>query len=483
MVSLSWNRLELEDVDRYIVYWYLDSASFTDTVADTSYTIRLFTDPADTGAREVTFQVAALDEDMMGGGVRSPLVSLIALPPSWSSIRIAVMKLEGIGSVESVYVAAAFSSRLRKVEKIVWWIDHPESVLVERDGDERSEGIDTLLWLTRPECKFLHITFIDDRGLAWSDSIDAATMLPTRLWETVDTMVMGRRYAGCCTLEGKIYLFGGGRERYSTRGPVLSALMTAEMFDPETGTWRTVAPMNAARLRPAGAAVGGKIYAIGGGDSTVERYDPAEDKWEYVGSAMPQNTIGASATVLDGIVYVTGGLTGSQDKPEISGTVWSFNPSTNEWKTAGHMATARHLHRSVAYGSKIIIIGGLERGENGWDRALSTVECFSPEEEVSCTTPLTNLQAPRFEFGAAVVGKNLVILGGLGSIEVTDRPLATVELYDLQTGEAPAAGVSMSTGLEGAAVIAFEGRVFVAGGGTNVNGQTTSVSAAAVYYP
>ena len=59
-----------------------------------------------------------------------------------------------------------------------------------------------------------------------------------------------------------------------------------EEYDPTTDTWRRRADMPTARLSFAVAAVGGKIYAIGGRTlvdrqifATVEEYDPVTDTW------------------------------------------------------------------------------------------------------------------------------------------------------------------------------------------------------------
>ena len=72
---------------------------------------------------------------------------------------------------------------------------------------------------------------------------------------------------GCVALDGKLYAVGsnGATEQ----------LDTAEVYDPQTDGWQPLAKMGTARGVGL-AAVGGKIYAIGGyaGGSTLTRSRP-----------------------------------------------------------------------------------------------------------------------------------------------------------------------------------------------------------------
>lgn len=80
-------------------------------------------------------------------------------------------------------------------------------------------------------------------------------------------------------------------------------------YDTWTGTVTAKSPMLLSRKKFAIAAVFGRIYVAGGGPRTtsVEEYDPEEDKWRVVATASRSRfgCIGASA---DGIFYVIGGL-------------------------------------------------------------------------------------------------------------------------------------------------------------------------------
>jgi uncharacterized repeat protein (TIGR01451 family) len=110
-----------------------------------------------------------------------------------------------------------------------------------------------------------------------------------------------RAYAAAAELNGKIYVAGGWPD-----------LRTFEEYDPASDTWATKAPLLKGRQSPGLVAIGGYVYAIGGGSAwgavgNVERYDPATDTWALV-SSLNKGRIGTGTAVAAGGVYVAGGV-------------------------------------------------------------------------------------------------------------------------------------------------------------------------------
>ena len=73
--------------------------------------------------------------------------------------------------------------------------------------------------------------------------------------------------------------------------------------------------MGSKRFACAAAVIDGKLYAIGGHNSTghldsVERYDPASNTWEAV-AAMGSKRFACAAAAIDGKLYAMGGLNGT----------------------------------------------------------------------------------------------------------------------------------------------------------------------------
>jgi hypothetical protein len=84
-------------------------------------------------------------------------------------------------------------------------------------------------------------------------------------------------------------------------------------YDPASDTWETgLTPMPTPREHLASAAVGGKLYVIGGrwngvgNKATLEVYDPAKDSWESLPD-MPSMRGGLTAGAIDNLIYVGGG--------------------------------------------------------------------------------------------------------------------------------------------------------------------------------
>ena len=97
-------------------------------------------------------------------------------------------------------------------------------------------------------------------------------------------------------LGGKLYAMGGA----NTNGDTLSS---AELFDPQMQTWTPIAPMSTERQYVMVAAVQGKLYAAGGDDrnastlTSVEAYDPQQNRWEAVASMSSTHDFGAVAAL------------------------------------------------------------------------------------------------------------------------------------------------------------------------------------------
>src|SRR5919106_3036054 len=85
-------------------------------------------------------------------------------------------------------------------------------------------------------------------------------------------------------------------------------LGSASVAGQGTGQWTTGAPMPSERSEVAVAAVGGKIYVVGGfgGQRELEIYDPEADRWER-GAAFPRAVHPAAAAGGKGEGYVVGG--------------------------------------------------------------------------------------------------------------------------------------------------------------------------------
>lgn len=133
----------------------------------------------------------------------------------------------------------------------------------------------------------------------------AAFAATTDAWETKASMATPRNQFQTQVINGKIYAIGGNNSS--------GTLSSVEEYDASSNTWMTKESMSTGRDCFQTEVVNGKIYAIGGNNgvsagtlSSVEKYDPISNKWSKVSSMhTPRKTF--QSEVIDGKIYVIGG--------------------------------------------------------------------------------------------------------------------------------------------------------------------------------
>jgi N-acetylneuraminic acid mutarotase len=166
-------------------------------------------------------------------------------------------------------------------------------------------------------------------------------------WTQKAPMLTARGGLGVAAVNGKIYAIGGiGGEISMAIGTVPYSsgfLKTNEAYDPITNTWETKASMPTARDNFAIATYQNKIYCMGGvtGMTTVpyadteirlpaylwstvnEVYDTATDTWKTKTPMPSAPNAQLTANVVDGKIYLIGGLT--------TQPVMVYDPTTDTW--------------------------------------------------------------------------------------------------------------------------------------------------------
>lgn len=114
----------------------------------------------------------------------------------------------------------------------------------------------------------------------------ASSGSPGEKWGPVAPMGEKRAAPVAAALDGKMFVAGGyAVDEDTKRARVHSSV---EAYDPEENKWTPIAPMNVARYASAAVIFNGRLHVIGGIDAddnvlrSVERYDADEDRWEIV---------------------------------------------------------------------------------------------------------------------------------------------------------------------------------------------------------
>jgi non-specific serine/threonine protein kinase len=135
---------------------------------------------------------------------------------------------------------------------------------------------------------------------------------------------------------------------------------------------------------------------------------------------MPTARQNMVATVLDGTVWVVGGLAaGSKPSQRIEG----YDPVIHDWKAGPDLPLRLHHEMAVTYKGELVVIGGwIPKGSDPSAEVSNRVFALRDGNWVR----LPSLGRARAAAAAAVVGDQIVVVGG----QADDRLVATTEVFD-----------------------------------------------------
>lgn len=219
---------------------------------------------------------------------------------------------------------------------------------------------------------------------------------------------------GCAAgvVNGKIYVIGGQNSSYPS-----GTMRAVQEYDPLTNSWAIKASMPTPRYDFAIGVVGGKIYAIGGYQwgtgvelAVNEEYDPSTDSWTQKAPMLtPRDNLAIG--VLENKIYaIGGGGGGGLVQPLNANEV--YDPHYDSWSVRAPLPTPRYgLAASVA-DNRIYAIGGYELGQT-----LGTNEEYDPSCDVWRTQ--TPMPTARWAMRAVECNERIYVIGGFtaGTVE------------------------------------------------------------------
>ncbi|HEX7591745.1 MAG TPA: kelch repeat-containing protein [Candidatus Limnocylindrales bacterium] len=191
--------------------------------------------------------------------------------------------------------------------------------------------------------------------------------------------------------DGRVLIAGG------FDGTMANALATAELYDPRTGTFSPTGSMTTARVSQATLLADGRVLIAGGTIASnvatgkeilasAELYDPNTGTFSPTGS-MTTARVGQTATLLsDGRVLIAGGsdlrvIAGGSASPGdvLEGSSLAsaelYDPKTGTFSPAGSMTTARVGQTATRLtDGRVLIAGGRDSSFN----PLSSAELYQP---------------------------------------------------------------------------------------------------------
>ncbi len=232
---------------------------------------------------------------------------------------------------------------------------------------------------------------------------------------------------GSVRIGTKVFIAGGHQGHEHTYPPE-SFMDRVEYYDLASKTWHKTAPRSVACHGFALAAHGKYVYAFGGFTYSadhlpkwksldlIERYDTEQDRWETVGHlAMPRSSYVLGK--VGGKVYLLGGWDSTPQRPNdaegrFHRTVEVFDLATEEVSVLD-VSLPDPLRRAlsgVTVGDEIWLIGGLGVGASHFE-LLDKVTAFNPKTRTFRELPA--LPFATFAPAAGVAGGSLYLFGGM----------------------------------------------------------------------
>ncbi|MEK4030783.1 kelch repeat-containing protein [Pseudobacillus sp. FSL P4-0506] len=277
----------------------------------------------------------------------------------------------------------------------------------------------------------------------------------------------------CASVEGKMYVMTGSSREGST---VYSNVTDNLCYDPVTGEWSIKAPVPIGRTSADAVAFEGKIYVLGGTNSSgtrVDCYDPSTDTWTQK-APIPASVYNHASVVLDGKIYVLGGYTSSSST--IRNSNYCYDISTDTWTTLANMPIDRHNLCAATAGGKIYVMGGHSRGSSS---PLQIVHAYNIA--TNTWSEVAPLPISGSSDSAVSVDDKVYYIGKYSS-QPEGYPHRSLYLYDYKTNTwTPKADIPAARDNNGATVI--DGLIYVTGGNKVYNGISHYLDRVDVYLP
>jgi N-acetylneuraminic acid mutarotase/subtilisin family serine protease len=198
----------------------------------------------------------------------------------------------------------------------------------------------------------------------------------SKTWTRKANMPTGLSMPKAVSLNGCLYVVGG----HKLVGSNIEFSQSVYKYDPTSNSWSTVASLPVPRVNHGLVTVNGKIYAIGGNNSTgvldsIYEYDPLTDTWTAK-DPVPQANFQFSTAVINDKIYIIGG----SDSAEDLSSVYEYDPSDETWTEKQSLPSVMARNCSVFDGNKIYTMGGMLDRIINID-VIDTVYSYSPSDE------------------------------------------------------------------------------------------------------
>jgi len=261
--------------------------------------------------------------------------------------------------------------------------------------------------------------------------------------DKIDDLPSARRAISATAVKGKIYVIGG----HDSSGGLKDILQ----INPSSGESSKIGELSSVRNGHGAAETGGKIYLCAGSPGEkkdVIEIDPLTGS-ETVICNLPSGREGPAAVAYEGKIYVIGGYNVSQWYLK---EIIEVDPVAKTAVKIGDLPSGRNNLAAVTYNGKIYAIGG---------KNCSEIVEINPSTGEA--TVIGDLPTERSFLKAAVCGGKIIVIGGTDN---STGDVSDILEIDPSTGTATKIGDLPSVRFELAAA-EYNGSVYAIGGRSN----------------
>jgi hypothetical protein len=272
--------------------------------------------------------------------------------------------------------------------------------------------------------------------------------------------------------DGRVLIAGGGVTN-PAQGKSLEPMGSAELYDPDTGTFTATANMTMFRTgQSATLLTNGKVLIAGGSGGrpdSAELYNPFAGTFSATGDMT--NWRADTATLLpNGRVFITRG-----DSDDGRGSVSSadlYDPSTGTFTFAGYtIINNPGPTATLLMNGKVLRIAGGDIGDTFG--ASNMAELYDPTTGAFSTTG--NMTTLRKQDTATLLSDGMALIAGDGG--------TSAELYNFATSSFSGTGGMNTPRFLHTATLLNDGRVLIAGGVVGSEYPLPILSSAEIYTP
>ncbi len=298
--------------------------------------------------------------------------------------------------------------------------------------------------------------------------------------------MLAARFGNTATLlaDGRVLIVGGA----DRTGAHEENLASAELYDPATGKSSPTGSMAQARLmHTATLLADGRVLLAGGlpdgsnpKNTTLEIYDPAKGTFVSVGSVPDTFTIFQAVGLLDGRVLLLG--SNGTSATDTVGGAELYDPVTGILSPIAAMPYPNSYYTVTRLpDGRVLAAGGKSwtvKNQVVSEKYLASAELYDPVTGKWTTTG--SMQQARAGAVATLLadGRVLVVGGCAFDNDANEKnPFASAEIYDPKTGRFSTTGsMARDRGAyaDASVTLLLDGRVLVAGGDPNSGSDTSA---------